>query len=151
MLEPLAIAANIAQGTHTRLDHILLALGNLFRIYSDSESTLFDEDLRLGVVKSLEKRWKKIDQDVFIVAVFLNPYIRGKLFKQEFLTEAQLYTIVKRLFERLMRCRADLRFMEAFDDYKHSRKEFSDTNMSLALMKQKFIESVSYSSRFESL
>ncbi|KAH9961857.1 ribonuclease H-like domain-containing protein, partial [Lactifluus volemus] len=34
-LEPLAIAANVAQASHTRLDHVLLMLGNLFRIYSD--------------------------------------------------------------------------------------------------------------------
>ncbi|KAF8964938.1 hypothetical protein BDZ97DRAFT_2074991 [Flammula alnicola] len=122
VLEPLAIAANVSQAAHTRLDHILLTLGNLFRQYSDSESTAFDEDLRLGVLKSLEKRWKKVDQDIFIVAVFLNPYIRAKLFKQQFLTEAQLYNIVEQLYERLMRCTADLGFMDAFDDYKRSRE-----------------------------
>ena len=90
------------------MDHVLLTLGNLFRQFSDSESTMFDEDLRLSVLKSLEKRWKKVDQDIFIVAVFLNPYIQAKLFRQEFLMEAQLYNIVERLYECLMRCKADL-------------------------------------------
>lgn len=142
ILEPLAIAANVSQATHTRLDQVLITLGNLFRQYSNTESPIFDEDLRLGVLKSLEKRWKKIDQDIFIVAVFLNPYIRAKLFKQQFLTEAQLYIIVERLYERLMRCRADLGFMDAFDDYKRSMGEFSDENMSLAVMKAKFSQSV---------
>ena len=109
---------------------------------------MFDEDLRLGVLKSLEKRWKKVDQDIFIVAVFLNPYIRAKLFRQEFLMEAQLYNIVEWLYERLMRCKADLGFMDAFDDYKRSRGEFSDENMSLAMMKLRFSEVVSHSFYF---
>jgi len=114
----------------------------LFRQYSRAESTTFDEDLRLGAINSLEKRWKKADQDVFIVAVFLNPNIRAKLFRQEFLTEAQLYNIVERLYERVMRCKADLGFMDAYEDYKRSRGEFSDDNMSLALMKRRFAEAV---------
>ena len=73
ILEPLAIAANVAQASHTRLDHVLLMLGNLVRIFS--QNLEFDEDLRLGVLASLEKRWKKADQDVFITAMFLNPFI----------------------------------------------------------------------------
>jgi len=119
---PLLLTANVSQASHTWLDHILLTLGNLFRWYSDvSESAKFDEDLRLGVINSLERRWKKTDQDVFIVAVFLNPYIRAKLFRQQFLTEAQLYNITERVYECVMRCKADLGFMDAFDSYKRSR------------------------------
>jgi hypothetical protein len=148
LLEPLAIAANVAQASYTRLDHIILTLGNLFRQYSDTESTKFDEDLRLGVINSLEKRWKKADQGVFIAAVFLNPYIRAKLFRQLFLTEAQLYNIVEQVYERLMRCKADLGFLGAFEDYKRSQREFSDDNMSLELMKQRFAEAVCYLSTF---
>jgi hypothetical protein len=144
VLEPLAIAANVSQASHTRLDHVLLTLGNLFRQYSDTESTTFDEDLRLAVINSLEKRWKKTDQDGFIVAVFLNPYIQARLFKQQFLTEAQLYNIVERVYERIMRCRADLGFMDAFEDYKRSRREFSDDYMSLVLMKRRFADAVCY-------
>ena len=112
---------------HTRLDHVLLTLGNLVRIYS-TRTEAFDEDIRLGILKSLEKRWKKADQDIFVVAVFLNPFICATLFKKEFLTEAQLYTIVERVYVRVMRCSADedLDFLQAFEDYKWSRGEFSD-------------------------
>lgn len=143
-MEPLAIAANVSQAAHTRLDQVLLTLGNLVRQYSNTDTgpALFDEDLRLGVLASLEKRWKKIDQDIFIVAVFLNPYIRANLFKRQYLTEAHLYFIVERLYERLMRCTADMSFMTAFDDYKSSSAEFSDEGMSLAVMKSKFSQSV---------
>jgi hypothetical protein len=107
-----------------------------------SESARFDEDLRLGVINSLEKQWKKTNQDVFIVAVFLNPYIRAKLFRQQFLTEAQLYNITERVYECVMRCKADLGFMDAFDSYKQSHGEFSDDNMSLRLMKRRFADAV---------
>jgi len=73
ILEPLAITANVAQALHTHLDHVLLMLGNLARIFS--QNLEFDKDLHLGILTSLEKRWKKADQDVFIMAVFLNPFI----------------------------------------------------------------------------
>lgn len=141
ILEPLAIAANVSQAAHTQLDHVLLTLGNL--VYS-TQMEAFDEDIRLGILKSLEKRWKKADQDIFVVAVFLNPFIRATLFKKEFLTEAQLYTIVERVYVHVMRCSADedLDFLQAFEDYKWSRGEFSDDSMSLLLMKKKFANAV---------
>lgn len=116
-------------------------LGNLVRIFSQRAES-FDEDLRSGIIKSLEKRWKKADQDVFIVAVFLNPFIRDTLFNKEFLTEAQLYAIVEKVYERIMRCQSDLSFLQAFEDYKWSRQEFSNSSMSLLLMKEKFAHAV---------
>ncbi|KAF8163038.1 ribonuclease H-like domain-containing protein [Crassisporium funariophilum] len=45
ILEPLAIAANITQASHTRLDHVLLTLGNLFRIYSSSSTQTLDAEI----------------------------------------------------------------------------------------------------------
>lgn len=141
ILEPLAIAANVSQASYTRLDHVLLTLGNLFRIYSQRVEG-FDDDLRMGIIKSLEKRWKKADEDIFIVAVFLNPFIRDTLFNKEFLTEAQRYTIVERVYERVLRCESGLDFLQAFEDYKWSRREFSDSSMSLSLMKEKFAHAV---------
>lgn len=36
ILEPLAIAANVTQASHTRLDHVLITLGNLFRLYTEA-------------------------------------------------------------------------------------------------------------------
>ncbi|KAF8967760.1 ribonuclease H-like domain-containing protein, partial [Flammula alnicola] len=136
ILEPLAIAANVAQASHTRLDHVLLMLGNLVRIFS--QNLEFDEDLRLGVLASLEKRWKKADQDVFITAVFLNPFIRGSLLNKASLTDIDLYAILERVYERVMRRKADLDFLAAFEDYRLKHAEFSDERMGLELMKSKF-------------
>jgi hypothetical protein len=41
-----------------------------------------------------------------------------------------------------MQCAADLGFVDAFDDYKRSMREFSDKNMSLMIMKARFSQSV---------
>jgi hypothetical protein len=131
ILEPLAIAANITQATHTRLDHVLLTLGNLFRIYSNPE---LDTEVRTVILASLERRWAKADQDVFIVAVFLNPYIRGRCFSRAALTEATLYNTTKRVFERIFGQSADLDLLKAFTDYSRGQSEFSDEQMSLDMM-----------------
>ncbi|KAI0072875.1 hypothetical protein K474DRAFT_1650318 [Panus rudis PR-1116 ss-1] len=64
-LEPLAIAANVSQSTSTRLDQVLLMLANLYRIYG---TTTLDEHVRSTIHGSLEKRWKKADQDIYILA-----------------------------------------------------------------------------------
>jgi hypothetical protein len=37
LLEPLAIAAHVTQGSRARLYHVLITLGNLFRIYSNRD------------------------------------------------------------------------------------------------------------------
>lgn len=141
-LEPLAIAANVAQASHTRLDHVLLVLGNLVRIFT--QNIEFEEDIRQGVIRSLEKRWKKADQDVFIAAVFLNPFIRASLFSKAAINDAELYTILERVYERVMQRKADLTFLAAFEDYRLKLAEFSDEKMSLELMKKKFTDEVSH-------
>jgi hypothetical protein len=140
ILEPLAIAANIAQASHTRLDHVLLMLGNLTRIFT--QNLEFDEDLRLGIIKSLEKRWKKADQDVFIAAVFLNPFIRASLFNKAALNDVDLHAVLEHVYEHVMRRKADLTFLAAFEDYRLRRAEFSDERMGLKLMKEKFAAEV---------
>ena len=50
----LAIVANVSQVAHTWLDHVLLTLGNLVHIFS-TWTEAFDKDIRLGILKSLEK------------------------------------------------------------------------------------------------
>ena len=64
-LEPLAIASNVTQAEHTRLDHVLITLGNLFRIYDGMAES--DEEIQVGIQASLETRWAKADQDPFIL------------------------------------------------------------------------------------
>jgi hypothetical protein len=132
ILEPLAIAANVTQAAHTRLDHVLLTLGNLFRVYSDPN---LDPQIQTGILGSLEKRWAKADQDVFILAVFLNPYIRQQPFSHAALTHANIYEITARLFTRIFYRQPDLQFLKAFEDYFSDTGDFSRRSMELDMMK----------------
>ncbi|KAI0710277.1 hypothetical protein C8Q72DRAFT_755188, partial [Fomitopsis betulina] len=66
---PLAITTNATQANNACLDIILLTLGHLFHIFSDPEYNMAIHDT---IYKSLEKRWKQADQEVFILAVLFN-------------------------------------------------------------------------------
>ncbi|KAJ3497528.1 hypothetical protein NLJ89_g10338 [Agrocybe chaxingu] len=83
-LSPLAIAANVTQSAHCRLDKVLLtfaALSMEFKkmITEDPTNTPVCE----AVLNSIELRWKKSDQDVFIAAVILNPFIKVAPFRRD--------------------------------------------------------------------
>lgn len=71
-LEPLAVAVNITQAAHCRLDTVLLTFGFLVVQYRAMVRT---EDLIgcAAILKSLEKRWLAADQDVFVATVIVNP------------------------------------------------------------------------------
>ncbi|KAJ7697906.1 ribonuclease H-like domain-containing protein, partial [Mycena rosella] len=116
LLEPLAIAAKCMQAPDAGLDQVLLMLGNLYRIYGSPE----------------------INSQVFIIAVYLNPYIRGAAFstKNPVVKPINLYNIAKRLFQRFFDIEPDLDFHAAFFDYAKDLREFSLRFMNLAEMKQ---------------
>ncbi|KAF8256832.1 hypothetical protein EI94DRAFT_1836472 [Lactarius quietus] len=129
-LHPLVIAANITQASTTRLDHVLTTLGNLFRIYSDAQ---LEDAVRTKVLASLEKRWAAADQDPFIAAVILNPYLRGKCFSRAnaLLTPIGLCNMLKHLHLRVFGLAVDSQFQSAFMDYYNGREEFSNVFLSL--------------------
>ena len=66
------------QSDHACLDTLLITLANLFRIFSNDHT--LNLDVRRAVLRSLEGRWAKQDQDVIILACILNPFIRGDIF-----------------------------------------------------------------------
>ncbi|CAE6484295.1 unnamed protein product [Rhizoctonia solani] len=123
-LEPLAIAANVSHASATRLDHILTELGRLYHVFSKLES---NPKIREIALASLERCWSKSDQDPYILAVFLNPFVRGRLFSQvnPLLNRWTIYGAVKRVFKRVFGKDGNLDFYEAFHDYYEFRNEFS--------------------------
>lgn len=127
-LEPLAIAANITQASHTRLDHVLLTLANLFRLYSLPTVRPSARDV---LHASLEKRWKKADQDAFILAVLFNPYLRARSFNKAVLPGNVLVGIAKKMFRRLFQTDPGHGFTMAVFDYTEGCCEFSDEVMHL--------------------
>ncbi|CDO72497.1 hypothetical protein BN946_scf184980.g38 [Trametes cinnabarina] len=130
-LKPLAIATNILQASHARLDHVLLTLANLYRIYT---SDSVEEDVRNHMLSRLELRWKKgagRDQSLFVLAVFFNPYIRGYCFNRAVLPPATLFQLASDAFARFYDRTPDPAFTDALIDYSQQRAEFSDENMRL--------------------
>ena len=121
------------QAAHTRLDHVLLTLGNLFHIYSNPA---LDSQIQVGIQGSLEKRWAKADQDVLILAVFLNPYILWRAFSRVALTHAKIYEIAVCLLTRIFNQQPDLDFLKAFKDYFSNTANFSSQNMALDMIKK---------------
>ncbi|KAB5588959.1 HAT family dimerization protein [Ceratobasidium theobromae] len=100
LLQPLAVAANITQASDTRLDHVVVTMGNLYDIFSKEE---IPEHARTVILESLEKRWAKSDQDAFIAAIYFNPFYKHHLFNPEELAlrPLGLYSMLKRLFARV--------------------------------------------------
>ncbi|KAL6298476.1 ribonuclease H-like domain-containing protein [Sparassis latifolia] len=109
-LEPLAIATNITQAPHTRLDYVLLTLANLYRIYSSPDTE---------------------DQDVFILAVFFNLYTRGRCFDCAALTKNVLTAMAKRAFKRVFGEDTNNDFVRALGDYSKVQGEFTREVMEL--------------------
>nr|GAT59230.1 predicted protein [Mycena chlorophos] len=80
-LQPLALAANITQAAFCRLDEVLFTFGHLYREF-DRLNQRADRHIREAVLASIERRWAKCDQDVFIVTAILNPFVDLRAFKQ---------------------------------------------------------------------
>jgi len=72
-LRPLGIAANVIQSQFCRLDTVLLTFGLLIVTYQ----AMTDPDDLPGctaIINSLEKRWSKTDQEIFIATLIMNPF-----------------------------------------------------------------------------
>ncbi|KAF8750324.1 hypothetical protein RHS01_09373 [Rhizoctonia solani] len=131
-LEPLAIAANVTQAANTRLDHVTIAMGQLYHLF---ENPSIPDDVRTVVQTSAKSRWIKGDSDAFIASVYLNPQYRHHILNQDEpgLRPLGLYIILRRLFTRIfpkdtLRTRE---FMIANEQYAGALGVFSAENMLL--------------------
>ncbi|EPQ50345.1 hypothetical protein GLOTRDRAFT_50634 [Gloeophyllum trabeum ATCC 11539] len=99
-IQPFAIAANVTQSAHCRLDEVLLTFAFLLKQFlelADPDDQLIKE----AVITSLETRWAKADQDVFVAAVVLNPFVKAGAFAQLHLFHnAGLMALLSRLWTR---------------------------------------------------
>lgn len=75
-LEHISYLTNIAQSDHVRPDQFLLALAGLFFHFDGFSARVHAEDRGLGkrMCARIEKRFKELDQAVFILALVLNPF-----------------------------------------------------------------------------
>ena len=99
----------------------------------------------LEVLASLEKHWAAADQDPFIAAVVLNPFLPGDFFGRHIgLTPIGLCNKLKQLQSRIFRVEADAYFQAAFMDYYNKRQEFSPEAMGQADWSELAKKGVSY-------
>ena len=138
LLEPLAIANNVTQARYTRLDHVGLTLANLYWIYS---SSTIEAPIRDRVLGSLEKRWRVADQDVFILAMHLHPWIRGRCFAKT-LSRSGLYNMAENVYKRVFEQEPGWGLLREFMDYSEGLGVYSDESMRLAYWKQRHEELV---------
>jgi hypothetical protein len=108
---------------------VLLTLGNLYRIFDNLPTA--DHQVTATLHGSLERRWAKTDQELMILAVFLNPFIRTRPFNRESFPPITFFHLVRRAFLRLLRQDAagDTEFLEAYNSYYQNTGFFSDENM----------------------
>ncbi|KAJ7429946.1 ribonuclease H-like domain-containing protein [Mycena latifolia] len=137
-LEPLAIAANVLQSPLCRLDTVLLTLGNLFRIFRNLP--IEDAIVRKTLHESLERRWGKTDQQLMILGVFLNPYVRAQCFNRDSLSANAIFHLVRRAFDRLLgqSSDGDIAFLAAFREYYDGTGDFSAEAMLLELHSESY-------------
>jgi hypothetical protein len=113
------------------MDHVLLTLGQLYHDYKHLD---IEDAVHEKIHLSLEMRWQKADQDAFIMAIVLNPYIRNRPLNREVvnLTPMGLSNIAKRLYMQVFQVNdAPLELFAAFHDYLDDRLEFSAERMQL--------------------
>lgn len=133
ILEPLAVTALTLQANTTRLDHVFLCLGKLysqFEIWLQDSSSDYEIQSNKAVLQSLEKRWAEADQDLFVTAIILNVFIgRSRLcfaINVDAWKNHDLFKTVKRVYHCLFDQSPLAEILDEFNNYKHSRNQFSD-------------------------
>lgn len=98
------MAANITQADNARLDSVLLTFAFLYHHF-DQLSDPDDESVREAVTGTIDERWMKADQDVFIAAMILHPAYMTRPFRKDpttgvFFSVANIFTLMSRLYHR---------------------------------------------------
>ncbi|KAJ7504639.1 ribonuclease H-like domain-containing protein [Mycena galericulata] len=106
-LEHICYLTNIAQSDHVRPDQFLLALGGLFLHFHGFSARSNSSERSLGqrMCKRIEKRFKELDQVVFVLALILNPFEKLSRFGDKaqidvFKISTELITLFKRINSR---------------------------------------------------
>jgi hypothetical protein len=69
-LEPICLGTNINQKDSIRPDQVLLTIAGIFLRFAEHP----EPEVKVSMLKRLEKRWLDCDQPVFLLALILNPF-----------------------------------------------------------------------------
>lgn len=98
-------------------------LGVLLYRYQQLEDE--DRDAQHIIIASLEKRWSKVDQDVFIAAVILHPIYKSSPFARGLFTPAKARELLRRLWRRFYNKEPPANFNDDVSDYLKSRNDYA--------------------------
>lgn len=152
-MEPLAVAINISQSAHCRLDQVLLTFGLLHNRYT----ILKDEQPEDGpacnaILASLERRWAKADQDVFIAAVLLNPLHKTAPFAKAInFSIAGIFTLLSRLWTRFYKVAPPLGLFAEVADYFNNKGPYAYLGTWIPYLQQQASQEVLYTCLYMSL
>ena len=130
-LEHLALATNITQLSNVHFYQVLIIFGLL---YKECQALLAEDNslkthyLVQCIIDSIEKHWVKLEQEAFIVALFLNPvYKLGPFTDVDFTTLAGILHLLKKLYVRFfgeLTVAKDQQMYDELQDYLHDTGHF---------------------------
>jgi len=110
-LEPLAIAANIVQQSFCQLNQVLITFGYLTMKYNTDQMKQ-DTIGCQAILDSIEARWAKSDQEVF-VAMVLNPFFQMSVFwPLQCFNKAEMRVLFTKLYRRFFAVEPPHTFIE---------------------------------------
>lgn len=98
-LEPITYMTNINQADTTRPDHVAVTFGGIW-LHFDRHK---DPVISAGMKKVVERRWRALDQPVYILALVLNPFEMLERFGDKACVDMfRLSKELKQLYIRIM-------------------------------------------------
>lgn len=112
ILQPLAIATNAVQGSFVGLDTVLITFGYLlmrYQVMLDEPTLLVRDSIGINaIITSINKRWKKADQEFFVACLLVNPLYPMSIYnsRNPFFIISSLRAFLCKLYCRLFRVNA---------------------------------------------
>jgi hypothetical protein len=92
-IEPICYATNLNQSDAIRPDQVLLSFAGIYLSFKSHPNLT----LSTGMTKRIEKRWKALNQPLFLFALILNPYERLDRFGEK--ANVSVFTLNAHLIE----------------------------------------------------
>ncbi|KAF5353370.1 hypothetical protein D9756_007868 [Leucocoprinus leucothites] len=126
-LRPLGAAAGAVQATFCHLDTVLLTFGYLVHTNTNMMETYAeDQTACTEIIKSLELRWSKADQEPFIASLILNPLYQLIPFSETAgLHPAKALGLMKHLYQRFFDADPPVAFSMDIMNYLEQRNNFA--------------------------
>ncbi|KIK97057.1 hypothetical protein PAXRUDRAFT_767640 [Paxillus rubicundulus Ve08.2h10] len=128
-LKPPAFAANLTQATLCRINTVLLTFGFLMMQY---KSMLEPEDVGavVAIIGSIEWRWEKCDQEIFIAAIVLNLFYKTTPFSHiPELNNTNICTLLECLYAHFFQYEPPSEFDNQLSHYLQDTGEFQNLNV----------------------